>query len=159
MLGALSGALITGYLALKINKIEMNRNKEIEKEKSMNTQKLLMHYANLMYFEYKVLGKLNEKFDLTNEYYDNQKNKSNKELIKNPAVESALKFINEYRKLNEINLDNLKSEQLDEYLIFISWIKSNVLPKMDELQKNGKINLHEEEIKITEKVFERFLHK
>ncbi|MEK5038993.1 hypothetical protein [Sporosarcina sp. FSL K6-3457] len=167
-LGALSGAGITGALAIRINQKESQRLQDLEMEQSYKVLRILNHYSKNLYEELESIlfaeNSYNELRDplqdvpmdeisegeYAPQYYPDEELAAYYRLTK-PLLEakrtSAQRFIDEYRKFREINTDNLNLDQLDKYLGLISQFKLFVLPVMNEIteKNNRRIKEYEKE--------------
>lgn len=170
--GSLLGALVTGLLAIFVSNIEHRRLRKKDKEESKKTYKQLKQYLSLMNFEFdKIINKWEEFHELPvpfeiQEYEDGYVSKIQ---LVSPDEEKQILYQQDQinKKVSiyaseiitysiyffEININDLESSLLDEYLKINGNIRVYAIPKIKKLIDNGVSSLSEEEIKNIKKLF------
>lgn len=167
-IGSLAGALITGGLAIYLSRNEIRRSMQKENNDAIRNVKIINHYLDMMDTEFQVILSLKVKFDEIpdpwsevdfiedihgeshpayfppQEWLDDYKRKI--EPISSVARESAKKFIEEFRKMLEVDTSALHLEQLDDFLNIIAKMKIHILPIFNRVSERGKINITAEEL-------------
>lgn len=169
-LGALSGAGLTGLLALRINQKESRRLRDIEVEQSNKVLRILNHYSKNLFEELESILFIDNSYnELRDPMQDvpmvevsegefgpqytpddelDEYNRLTKPLLEARRI-SGQNFVDEYRKFREVKTDNLNLDQLDKYLGLMSDFKLFVLPVMYEIKEKNYRRIKEyENIKI-----------
>lgn len=165
--GALLGALITGGLAIYINKQETNRIKEKEENDSTKTAKFINHYASLMIFEHDILVESWRQMESIPHPWDDVEftkdaegndypkwfppQEEEKEYsiqiapYKQGIRDAAKNYINYCNKLMELKVDNLDIESLDQYLETVIKLQVTILPVIKDISEseNSKIDIED----------------
>lgn len=172
--GALLGALITGGLAIHINKRENNRIKEKEDNDSTKTTKFIDHYAELMLFEHSVIvGCWEKKSSIPHPWEDvefGEDAQGNEQPLWFPPPEeeaeyekqtdplkrviraSAKNYIDYSNKLMELKVDSLDLKSLDQYLGTVSKLQIMILPIMKDVSESENIQIDMEHMKRIEEI-------
>ncbi|WP_186673922.1 hypothetical protein [Sporosarcina sp. BP05] len=173
-LGALSGAGITGFLAIKINQKESQRLRDLETEKSNKVLRILNYYSQNLYEHLEsILFAENSYSEIRNpmddvpyeevsdgewvpQYIPYEEVYAYDRLIR-PLLasrrKSAQKFVDEFNKFNEINTDNLNFGKLDKYLMLKSEFKLFVLPVIYRINDKDSSRINVKEIEKIQSIF------
>ena len=174
-LGALLGALITGGLALYINKFQQNKNEERELLDSKKVLLIFHYYSKVMINSFnKIQSNYEEYENLYNPFDDIEvfeDEKGYEHLSSPPDIlfdiyksetaphlkvikKESESILKEFEKVNSLNIYSLKLKELDVVLNFLNNFNSTVAPKLIDNIKLDYPYITPQERDAINKIFE-----
>lgn len=177
-LGALLGAVITGILALYINGFQHRKQSQKEDYESKKVLKIFHHYSKEMITHFNNLSNNYNKFDAIYDphsqieifedehgqehlvYYPQDFEIKEYEIVVKPFIDiikrESESLLNEFEKVNAINIYSLKLKELDNVLKFLSIFRSSISPKLKEVIKTKRPTITSQERDTINRIFEAF---
>lgn len=177
-LGALLGATITGGLALYINSFQHKKESQKELNESQKVLLIFHYYSKVMNTSFNSLNANFDEYESIDDpysqiefYTDDDGNEHTAyfpsgfeikeyEAKVKPLIEiikrNSESILEEFEKVNSVNIYSLKLRELDSVLKFLGTFKSTIEPKFKEIIKSDYPSITLQERDAINRIFEGF---